>query len=152
MGSFRLVEEAGLRLVAHKARPAASELYSPPELRGYDTIMGRVVESKSPIQISDLATHEEFHPADEADREELLSKLGLRTALYIPMLSDNELIGVLSIGRGRVEPFTENEIAAVTDFAAQAAIALEITRRERELRELQIELARANRIVSFYLC
>jgi C4-dicarboxylate-specific signal transduction histidine kinase len=64
------------------------------------------------------------------------------------MLRDNELIGVLSIGRGRVEPFTENEIALVTDFAAQAAIALEITRRERELREMQMELARANRIAT----
>src|SRR5215831_1629600 len=36
----------------------------------------------------------------------------------------------------------------VTDFAAQATIALEITRRERELREMQIELARANRIAT----
>jgi C4-dicarboxylate-specific signal transduction histidine kinase len=64
------------------------------------------------------------------------------------MLRNDELIGVLTLGRGRIEPFTENEIELVTDFAAQAAIALEITRRERQLRELQMELAHANRVVT----
>ena len=56
------------------------------------------------------------------------------------MLRNDELIGGLGMGRWRVEPFTENEIELVTDFAAQAAIALEITCREREVRELQMEL------------
>jgi C4-dicarboxylate-specific signal transduction histidine kinase len=64
------------------------------------------------------------------------------------MLRNDELIGGLSLARRRVEPFTETEIELLTDFAAQIAIALEITRRERELRELQIELARANRIAT----
>jgi C4-dicarboxylate-specific signal transduction histidine kinase len=64
------------------------------------------------------------------------------------MLRNDELIGSLGIGRQRIEPFTEKEIELVTDFAAQATIALDITRRERQLRELQIELARANRIAT----
>src|SRR5215468_11788411 len=64
------------------------------------------------------------------------------------MLRNDELIGKLCLVRYHIEPFTENEIELVTDFAAQAAIALDITRRERELRELQIELARANRIAT----
>src|SRR5215831_17694699 len=64
------------------------------------------------------------------------------------MLRNDKLIGSLSIGRQRIEPFTENEIELVMDFAAQTAVALEICHRERELRELQIELARANRIAT----
>src|SRR6516165_10836426 len=40
-GSFRLVEEAGLRLVAYKVRPTSSELYLPPMLRGHDSLIGR---------------------------------------------------------------------------------------------------------------
>ena len=41
-------------------------------------------------------------------------------------------------------PFTEKEIEMVTDFAAQATIALEATRRERQLRELQTALAHSS--------
>jgi signal transduction histidine kinase len=145
-GSFRLVEEAGLRLVAHKLPPAAP--YSLPMLREHDTFMGRLFESKLPVHAPDLATYEGFHPAEEAYREELLSKMGLRTALYIPMLRNDERIGGLCIGRGRVEPFTENEIELVADFTAQATIALEIVRRERQYRQLQTELAHANRIAT----
>jgi C4-dicarboxylate-specific signal transduction histidine kinase len=64
------------------------------------------------------------------------------------MLRNDELIGVLSIGRRSIKPFTEKEIELVTDFAAQAAIALEIIRRERQLREVQMELAHANRVAT----
>jgi C4-dicarboxylate-specific signal transduction histidine kinase len=66
----------------------------------------------------------------------------------VPMLRNDELVGAFSIGRLRVEHFTENEIELVTDFAAQVAIVLEITRRERQLRELQMELAHANRVAT----
>jgi len=64
------------------------------------------------------------------------------------MLINDELIGSLSLARWRVEPFTQKEIELLTDFAAEAAIALAITRRERQLRELQMQLAHTNRIVS----
>jgi C4-dicarboxylate-specific signal transduction histidine kinase len=46
----------------------------------------------------------------------------------------------------RVEPFTQREIELITDFAAQTAIALEITRRERQYREVQTQLCHANRV------
>jgi protein-S-isoprenylcysteine O-methyltransferase Ste14 len=52
---------------------------------------------------------------------------------------------IRSIQRGRART------TSWQDFAAQAAIALEITRRERELRKLQIELARANRMATMEL-
>jgi C4-dicarboxylate-specific signal transduction histidine kinase len=77
-----------------------------------------------------------------------LSKAGARTGLFVPMLRNDEQIGSLAIGRLHIEPFTEKEIELVTDFAAQAAIALEITRRERQLRELQMQLAHTNRVVT----
>src|SRR6516165_7231046 len=51
------------------------------------------------------------------------------------MLRNDELIGTLGLARRRIEPFTEKEIELVTDFAAEAAIALEITRREQALRD-----------------
>ncbi|MGA8422051.1 MAG: GAF domain-containing protein, partial [Pseudolabrys sp.] len=71
---------------------------------------------------------------------------GFRTALVVPLLKDNEIVGVISLGRTRVQPFTDKQIYLFTDFAAQATIALESVRRERQYREAQSELAHANRV------
>ena len=145
-GNCRLAEETGFRLVAYKPNPAASE-WMPPMLQEHGSSVGRLFGSKSPVHIPDLATYLELNSAGEAEQE-LTSKLGVRTALHIPMLRNDELIGSLSLGRPRIEPFTEKEIELVTDFAAQATIALEITRRERQLREQQMQLAHTNRLVT----
>jgi signal transduction histidine kinase len=139
--NFRLLEEAGLRLVARTQSPAA---YSPPKLIGPGSFYDLVIASKAPIHVPDFATHE-LYRAGEAGAVALV-KGGYRTFLFVPMLRNDELIGTIALGRRRVEHFTEKEIELVTDFAAQATIALQITRRERQYREVQAELAHANRV------
>jgi C4-dicarboxylate-specific signal transduction histidine kinase len=73
---------------------------------------------------------------------------GFRTVLIVPMVEDEEVMGQLSVARTRVQPFTDNQIELVTDFAAQATIALQNTRRERRYREAQMALAHANRVAT----
>ena len=146
VGVFRLVEAGGLRLVAQNVNPAMLKEYPPPTLLEHSSFVARFTTSMSPIHIPDLAAHEAYRAGEPYPVG--LVKSGLRTALYVPMLKNDELIGMLSIGRGRVEPFTEKEIELVTDFAAEAAIALEITRRERQLRDVQMELAHASRVAT----
>jgi signal transduction histidine kinase len=145
-GTCRLAEEGGFRLVASNANPAVLAQYALQVLYEHGSSMGRLFGSKSPVHIPDLAAHLERNSVEEAD--DRLAVLGVGTVLFVPMLRNGELIGSMAIGRLRIEPFTEKEIELVTDFAAEASIALEITRRERQLREMQIELARANRIAT----
>jgi C4-dicarboxylate-specific signal transduction histidine kinase len=66
----------------------------------------------------------------------------------VPLLKENELIGVIAILRDRVQPFTDSQIDLVRAFAAEAIVALESTRRERRYREMQMELAHANRLLT----
>jgi C4-dicarboxylate-specific signal transduction histidine kinase len=145
-GAFRVVEEAGARLVASTSRRAfMSAGFTAPMLYERDSFMCRLYESKSSVHILDFDA--ELHRLGEADRV-ALAKAGARTVLIVPMLTNDELIGSIAIARMHIEAFTEKEIELTTDFAAQAAIALEITRRERQLRKLQMELAHTNRVVT----
>jgi signal transduction histidine kinase len=139
-GTLRLLEKEGVRLVAQKLSPAVSKWYSPPTFVEHgSSYIARLVASRSPVHIHDLAA------LGEPDLVTAV-KAGIGTTLVVPMLRNDYVIGSLAIWRERVEPFTDKQIELVTDFAAQAAIALEITRRERQHREVQTELAHANRV------
>jgi signal transduction histidine kinase len=146
MGSLRLFEESGLRLVAVRGDPfVVSQARSSFPVLDKESFLGRLATSRSPTHIPDLAALEGDH------RDDLwvtAVKARYRTALFLPLLKDNEIVGVISIGRKQVQPFTDKQISLFRDFAAQATIALEITRRERQYREALMALAHANRVTT----
>jgi signal transduction histidine kinase len=145
--SLRLSEESGLRRVAMRGDPLlVSRVWSStPVLAENGSHLSRIATSRLPTHIPDFAVVE----ADlRDDFWKAIVKTGFRTSLFVPLLKDNEIVGIITLGRKRVQPFTDKEICLFMDFAAQATIALENTRRERRYREMQMELARVNRVAT----
>jgi signal transduction histidine kinase len=147
IGSLRLSEEGGLRRVAVRGDPllVSRARSSIPLLAEKGSLPTRWATSRLPKHVPDLTALEGDH------RDDFLIAVvnaGFRTGLVLPLLKDNEIVGTISLGRKQVQPFTDKQISLFTDFAAQATIALESTRRERQYREMQSELAHANRVAT----
>jgi class 3 adenylate cyclase/putative methionine-R-sulfoxide reductase with GAF domain len=98
--------------------------------------MGRALLERAPVQIVDVLADPEYLLAD-AQR-----LAGYRTILGVPMLRDGEPIGVLSIWRRHVEPFSTSEISLLTTFADQAVLAIENVRLFETIARQRTELAR----------
>src|SRR5262249_6329239 len=99
---------------------------------GRGWVSGRAVVDRAPVHINDLqASTAEFPDG---------SKIA-RTILAVPLLRQEEAIGVLTIRRLEVKPFTDKQVELVTTFADQAVIAIENARLFDEVKARTRELS-----------
>src|SRR5262245_2200749 len=137
--TIRQVDDGQLRLVAHYG----PILTGPTVPLMHGAVAGRAVLDRQTIHLAD----EQFEMDEYPEGSKFARRLGYRTILCVPLLRAAEAIGVITIRRTEVRPFTDRQIDLLKTFADQAVIAIENTRlfevvqaRTRELTERTGEL------------
>src|SRR5262249_34144110 len=129
-GMLVLTKGAKFRMAAmHGAPPAWVEKRTrePVFAPGPSNNLVLATQSKKTQHVADLRLHQSYVEREPA-AVALAEIAGARTLAVVPMIKDNEPIGAIAIYRTEVRPFSDKQIELVTNFAAQAVIAVGNTR------------------------
>ena len=108
---------------------------------GPDAPLARIARSRKPLHVADLRKDRAYLDG-HALAVTAVELGGVRTMLGVPMIKENKLIGAFFLYRQEVRPFTDKQIELVTNFAAQAVIAIENARLLSELRQRTTDLTK----------
>jgi GAF domain-containing protein len=146
-GVLVLAEGEKFRMAAMHGVPTAfleKRTREPVFTPGPSNNLALAMQSRKTQHVADLRFHRSYVEREPA-AVALADAAGARTLVVVPMLKDNRPIGAIAIYRTEVRPFTDKQVELVTNFAAQAVIAIENVRLLNELREsLQQQTATAD--------
>ena len=135
---FRLSEGRYHLAAANNAQTALIQYAREhPVKPGRETMVGRAALERRTVHVHDCLADPEYTAFD-------YQRIGgFRSMLGVPLLRDGVAIGVISLVRNTVDPFSSKQIDVVNVFAEQAVIAIENARLFEELQHRTAELTDA---------
>ena len=104
--------------------------------------VGRAIATREAVHLTDVMDDPAYRAGDPL-RVRTVEQLKARTCLWVPLLKHPGVLGVLTIYRREVRPFTDKQLALLQTFADQAVIAIENVRLFTELQARTGELTRS---------
>tara|TARA_B100001750_G_C15470524_1_gene579531 strand:+ start:22 stop:1089 length:1068 start_codon:yes stop_codon:yes gene_type:complete len=129
--SLMLVDESSGELRIAATQSLSEDYRKKPSLKIGQSVSGRAVKEQQPIYVPDVTKEDEFYYRDLAKRE------GLCSLLSVPMMSKEQVIGVVNVYTSKVHIFKAEEIKIIQAIANQAAVAIEHTRLVEKSFEMQ---------------
>ena len=143
-GTLYLKEGDGFRAAAtHNAPPAYEEARTQIVHPSPHTTLWQAANTKRPVRIADVTLEQGFSEGDPF----VISAVklgGYRSALSVPLLHENEVVGVNSIFRQEAGSFSDEQVSLLQNFAAQAVIAIENAHLLSDPQERTLELSALN--------
>jgi signal transduction histidine kinase len=128
--------------------PELVQAYQATPLRLGQGATGRAAATSKPVEITDLLQEQEL---PTRGIRPMLSRLGYRSLLAVPLLLEKRIMGVLTVFRREVGNFSPEVVNLLQTFAAQSALAIQNARLYREIEEKSRQIEAANRHKSEFL-
>jgi GAF domain-containing protein len=132
-GTLSTYEGGHIHTLASRRVPSAlANFLSKPRPPAPGGRWDQIIQGENLLHIADLAAD----PAESnLTRRAFVESGRARSMLWTALRKEEKLLGILSIYRQEVRPFTDKQIALLQNFAAQAVIAMENARLITETRE-----------------
>jgi len=124
-----------------------AELLRATPLRRGEGAVGRLAETRQPVQIVDITEEGAYR----SSVREILTRTGYRALLAVPLLREDHIIGGLVVNRTAPGEFSPEVVELLTTFATQSALAIQNARLFEELGEKSRQLEVADRHKSEFL-
>jgi signal transduction histidine kinase len=140
-------QEFLLRASFHMEKEVVEVLQATPVRLG-EGATGRTATMRTPVQVPNIIDGQE----DTAARARpILTRLGYKSVLAVPLLREERILGALTVWRREVGGFSPEIVNLLQTFATQSVLAIQNARLFREIEDKSHQIEAANRHKSEFL-